>query len=191
MAGRREREDTPLAELLEKVRSGDKAAFEEMARRLTERIYPMALRALASREAAEEVTQDSLVRIYTRLDQVEDPKALEGWAMRVAFSRINDRFRGRKRFRKAQAGLTELKKLNAQDEGLSALEREELRRALSEALEAIDEKHREVFLLREVDGRSHREVAELLGVPEGTVWSRLSYARKRLREELVRRGVQP
>jgi len=191
MAGRRKREDTPLAELLEKVRAGDKAAFEEMARRLTERIYPMALRALASREAAEEVTQDALVRIYTRIDQVQDPKALEGWAMRVAFSRINDRFRGRKRFRKAQAGLTELKKLNGQDEGLSALEREELRRALSEALEAIDEKHREVFLLREVDGRSHREVAELLGVPEGTVWSRLSYARKRLREELVRRGVQP
>jgi len=188
MARRREEEDRSLTELLEKVRAGDAAAFEEIARRLTGRIYPMALKALASREAAEEATQDALVRIYTRIDQVKDPKALEGWAMRVAFSRINDRFRGRKRFRKAQAGLTELKKLNGHEEGLSRLERKELRKALSDSLEAIDEKHREVFLLREVDGRSHREVAELLGVPEGTVWSRLSYARKRLREELVRRG---
>ena len=111
--------------------------------------------------------------------------------MRVAFSRINDRFRGRKRFRKAQAGLAELRKLQDSGEGLSRPERDELRGALAEALEAIDEKHREVFLLREVQGRSHREVAGLLGVPEGTVWSRLSYARKRLREELTRCGIEP
>ena len=46
-------------------------------------------------------------------------------------------------------------------------------------------------MLREVEGLSHGEVSRLLDIPEGTVWSRLSYARKKLREELTRRGVQP
>ena len=76
-------------------------------------------------------------------------------------------------------------------EALGALEREELAQALSEALGAIDEKHREVFLLREVEGLSHREISKMLGVPEGTVWSRLSYARKMLREHLIERGMTP
>ena len=191
MAGRTGKGECSLAELLEKLRAGDEAAFEEVARKLTARIYPLALKSLASREAAEEATQDALVRIYLRMDQVSDPASFEGWAMRVAFSRINDRFRGRKRFRKAQAGLAELKRLQESGDGLSRPEREEVRQALSDSLEAIDAKHREVFLLREVDGRSHKEIAAMLDVPEGTVWSRLSYARRRLREELSRRGVQP
>ena len=191
MAGRGDEGGRPLTELFEEFRSGDEGAFEEIARRLAARIYPMALKALASREAAEEATQDALVRIYTRMEQVADAASFEGWAMRVAFSRINDRFRGRKRFRKAQAGLAELKKLQDPGEGLSRLEREEISTALSDALDAIDEKHREVFLLREVEGLSHGEVSRLLDIPEGTVWSRLSYARKKLREELTRRGVQP
>ncbi len=178
------------AEIFERFRSGDEDAFEEIARRLTSRIYPMALRALASHEAAEEATQDALVRIYTRASQVTDPNAFEGWAMRVAFSRINDRFRGRKRFGKARAGLAEVLRLRDTG-GLEPLERQELRQALADSLDAIDGKHREVFLMREVDGRSHREIATALGVPEGTVWSRLSYARRKLRDELEKRGMKP
>ena len=55
------------------------------------------------------------------------------------------------------------------------------------ALESIDEKHREVFLLKEVEGMSHQQIAEVLDVPEGTVWSRLSLARRHLRERLDRK----
>jgi len=179
------------AEAFRRWRAGDETAFEDLAKAIASRIYPIALRALASREAAEEATQEALVRIYMRASQVADPEVFESWALKVALSRINDRFRGVKRFRKAQAGLTELRAAMGSPEALGALEREELAQALSEALGAIDEKHREVFLLREVEGLSHREISKMLGVPEGTVWSRLSYARKMLREHLIERGMTP
>ncbi len=60
--------------------------------------------------------------------------------------------------------------------------------AITGALESLDEKHREVFLLKEVEGLGHAEIAKLLGVPEGTIWSRLSYARKKLQEKLRIQG---
>ena len=58
---------------------------------------------------------------------------------------------------------------------------------LREAIASLDEAHREVFVLREIEGLAHSEVAKSLGIPEGTVWSRLSYARRMLREYLGRR----
>lgn len=77
--------------------------------------------------------------------------------------------------------------MKSREEPLTALERSELRAALTEALNTLDEKHREVFLLKEVEGLPHGEIAQMLGVPEGTVWSRLSYARKKLLETLRRK----
>ena len=67
-------------------------------------------------------------------------------------------------------------------------ERETLRAHLAAALAALDAPHREVFLLKEVEGLSHAEIASILGLPLGTVWSRLSYARKKLREQLREAG---
>ena len=68
------------------------------------------------------------------------------------------------------------------------MEREGLRSALNDALGCLDEKHREAFLMKEVQGMSHAEIAQTLDVPEGTVWSRLSYARRKLQERLKRQG---
>ena len=72
-------------------------------------------------------------------------------------------------------------------ERISAGERQDLARVLSEAVASLDEAHREVFVLREIEGLSHSEIAQSLGIPEGTVWSRLSYARRMLRGYLGRR----
>ena len=69
---------------------------------------------------------------------------------------------------------------------LSTRERGELGEVLLNALEGLDEKHREVFIMKEVEGRSHEEIAGMLNIPEGTVWSRLSYARRGLRQRLLR-----
>ncbi len=70
---------------------------------------------------------------------------------------------------------------------MSAAEREDLARVLRGAIASIDEAHREVFVLREIEGLPHARIARTLGIPEGTVWSRLSYARRMLRDHLSRR----
>ena len=109
-------------------------------------------------------------------------------AIRVTLSRVHDEFRSRARERAARKGLAEMRAaMGPGPERLSASEREDLARVLREAVASLDEAHRDVFVLREMEGLPHAEIARLLDVPEGTVWSRLSYARKALREHLRRR----
>ncbi len=72
-------------------------------------------------------------------------------------------------------------------ERMSASERGDLARVLRDAVASLDEAHREVFVLREMEGLPHGEISKILDIPEGTVWSRLSYARKALRGYLNRR----
>ena len=181
-------ESDGLPELVRRFRAGDEAAFDEIVRRLTPRLHSLALRTLGSVEAAEEAVQDAWVRIYDRIADVKDPETFLGWAIRVTLSRVHDEFRSRARERSAREGLASLRAAAGSPRaGMSASEREDLARVLREALAAIDDAHREVFVLREIEGLPHAEIARTLGIPEGTVWSRLSYARRMLRDYLGRR----
>ncbi len=180
--------DNGLPELVKRFRSGNEAAFDEIVRRLTPRLYSIALRSLGSAEAAEEAVQETWVRIYNRMGDLQDPQAFEGWAIRVTLSRIHDEFRSRARERSARRGLAEMRAaLGTPRERMSASEREDLARVLRDAVASLDDAHREVFVLREMEGLPHGEISRMLGIPEGTVWSRLSYARKALRDYLGRR----
>ncbi len=177
-----------VSELVRRFRTGDESAFDELVKRLTPRLNALALRSLGNAEAAEEAVQDAWVRIYNRIGDVQDLQAFEGWAIRVTMSRINDEFRARSRERSAREGLAAIRTaIGPAPDRTSDLEKEDLARVLREALESLDDTHREVFILREVEGHSHAEIAKTLGIPEGTVWSRLSYARRMLRDYLKRR----
>ena len=101
--------DDGLPELVRRFRSGEEAAFDDIVKRLTPRLYSLALRSLGSAEAAEEVVQESWVRIYNRMGDLQDPQAFEGWAIRVTLSRIHDEFRSRSRERSARKGLAEMR----------------------------------------------------------------------------------
>ena len=182
--------DGGVPELVRRFRSGDEAAsrddiFQEIVKRLTPRLYSLSLRSLGNAEAAEEAVQEAWVRIYDRMGDLHDPQAFEGWAIRVTLSRIHDEFRARSRERTARKGLAEVRAgWGAPPERMSASEREDLARVLRDAVASLDEPHRDVFVLREIEGLPHGEISRILDIPEGTVWSRLSYARKALREYL-------
>jgi len=182
--------DDGLPELVRRFRSGSGDAlredvFQEIVRRLTPRLYSLALRSLGSAEAAEEAVQEAWVRIYNRMGGLKDPQAFEGWAIRVTLSRIHDEFRARARERTARRGLAEMRAaMGSAPERMSPSEREELASVLRDAVASLDDPHREVFVLREIEGLPHAEISRTLDIPEGTVWSRLSYARKALRDYL-------
>ena len=71
------------------------------------------------------------------------------------------------------------------------LERAELRKMMAEAIDQLPDEARETLILREVEGMPYAEIAEKLGIPKGTVMSRLHYARKRLQQQLLEAGVTP
>ncbi|GMV83523.1 MAG: RNA polymerase sigma factor [Planctomycetota bacterium] len=186
----REALDKKLLGLVERFRAGDDAAFDELAPLAGRMAYHLALRSVADTNLAEDVAQEALVKLYKHVHEMEGLGAFKTWFYRVVLNLVHDHYRRSSRKDAALGTLEEMRALEnkAREEPLGAVERDTLRQSLQEALASLDDKHREVFVLKEVEGLGHAEIAERLGVPEGTVWSRLSYARKKLQEKLRRRG---
>jgi RNA polymerase sigma-70 factor (ECF subfamily) len=186
------------AELVRRAKSGDLNAFEELIGRHERRVYSLALRILRHQHDAEDVTQQALLSAVEHLPQFREEASFSTWLMRIATHAALKVLRKRK-------GLPTVSLEQAteptDDEGAlphpefiadwrenpaTLVERSETQRLLDEALNELDEKHRLVFLLRDVEGLSVRETAEALELSEANVKVRLLRARLQLRERLTR-----
>jgi len=185
--------DQRIVELVRQFRACNDAAFDELAPLAGRMAYHLALRSVADANIAEEISQEALVRLYKHVGEIGGEGAFKTWFYRIVLNLVHDHYRRAGRQDNATSTLEEIRTLEhkSRDEPLSNMERDGLRAALTHALECLDEKHREAFLMKEVEGLSHAEIAKTLDVPEGTVWSRLSYARRKLQEKLRRMGYAP
>jgi RNA polymerase sigma-70 factor (ECF subfamily) len=182
--------DQRIITLVKRFREGDEAAFDELAPLAGRMAYHLALRSVADATLAEEISQEALVRLYRHVSEIAGEGAFKTWFYRIVLNLVHDHYRRTVRHDAATTALEEIRTLEQRShaEPLSDMERDGLRLALQEALASLDEKHREAFLMKEVEGMSHAEIAKVLDVPEGTVWSRLSYARRALQDKLRRMG---
>jgi len=182
--------DERIVELVRQFRAGKESAFDELAPLAGRMAYHLALRSVADSNIAEEISQEALVRLYKHVGEIAGEGAFKTWFYRIVLNLVHDHFRRAVRQDSAKSTLEEIRTLEnkSRNEPLGNMEREGLRSALQDALDCLDEKHREAFLMKEVEGMSHAEIAQTLDVPEGTVWSRLSYARRKLQEKLRRLG---
>jgi RNA polymerase sigma-70 factor (ECF subfamily) len=161
--------------------------FRHLAREHGGRIYSFALHALRSKEDAEDVTQEVLVRLWRYRDGI-DPEKVHAWVMKVARNRVIDVSRRRR----IRAGVmpegmdVELvsESIAAPEAGGDHAERAELRGVLQDAVAALDEPYRSIVIMREMQDRSYSEIAEALEMPLGTVKVYLHRARRRLRERV-------
>ncbi len=189
------------AEVVQRARSGDREAFRILVERYQGRAYGLALRVLRDEEQARDVVQDAFLKAYGSLDRFEGRSGFYTWLYRIVMNLCLD---AKRRDRSGQqvewseevihGGAAEAALAAAEDpqepDPAAALERSELREQLTRAIEGLPEDARRIIELREIDDLSYQEIAECLGVPKGTVMSRLHYARRRLREALVAAGVQ-
>ena len=182
--------DLRIVDLVRRFRAGEEAAFDELAPLAGRMAYHLALRSIADANIAEEIAQEALVRLYKHVGEIAGEGAFKTWFYRIVLNLVHDHYRRSVRHDAATTTLEEIRatERKSRDEPLNNLERDALRGALNQALNCLDEKHREAFLMKEVEGLSHAEIARTLDVPEGTVWSRLSYARRKLQEKLKRMG---
>lgn len=182
--------DQRIVALVKRFRDGDDAAFDELAPLAGRMAYHLALRSVADANIAEEISQEALVRLYKHVGEIAGEGAFKTWFYRIVLNLVHDHYRRSMRQDAATTNLEEIRTVESKsrDEPLTNLERDGLRAALTQALNCLDEKHREAFLMKEVEGLSHAEIAKTLDVPEGTVWSRLSYARRKLQEKMRRLG---
>jgi len=173
---------------------GDSARGDERARVLGEfearlaETGPLAFRVaqgvLRNVADAEDVAQEALLRAYRKFDRLRDPARFRGWLVRITFRLALDRWRAGKRREKRETewALPERRPAHPTAEEIAVST--EFQARLERALERLPEKLRVVLLLSAIQGYTSEEVAGMLGIPMGTVKSRLFFARKQLAEKL-------
>ncbi len=167
---------------------GDAGAFRELLDGSHETVFRLAAALVGDRDEAADVVQETYIRAWNALEELREPDAVLGWLCRIARNCARDRRRGwwdrlRAPLEPAERDDPAHAEAPAPDEALLSAERAgSVRRALGR----LPEKHRVVLVLREVEGMSYEEIAEALGVPVGTVESRLHRARAGLARRLAR-----
>jgi len=155
--------------------------FEERLAECGPLAYRVARGVLRNSADAEDVAQEALLRAYRRFERLRDRARFRGWLVRIAFRLAIDRVRSSRR-REVRETLWSRTAPKPSTEDLAAAS--EFQGHLERAMEELPEKQRLVLLLAGMEGHSLEEVAEMLGLPMGTVKSRLFFARKQLAEKL-------
>lgn len=174
------------AELIEQTLAGRSAAFGLLVRKYQNRLYNVVLHVVGNAEDAEDVVQEAFVQAYLKLGGFEGKSAFYTWLYQIAFHAAIDRTRSRRHgAARTGASLSDLSEVMDRGEGpTERLDRQERERQVRQAINQLDEDHRTVLVLREMDGCCYETIAEILKVPIGTVRSRLHRARLQMRELL-------
>ena len=167
--------------LIARVRAGDPSAERALYDAHVDRVYRVAYRLAGDDELARDFTQETFIRAFARLDGFRGDSALSTWLHSIAMSVALNGLRKIKRFRRREADLEEA------DAVATARRHAEpdLKRRLARAIDDLPEGYRTVFLLHDVEGYTHEEIAAALAVEPGTSKAQLSRARARLRESLA------
>ena len=166
-------------DLVERARHGDHAAFEALTSAAVHRLFAIASRILRDQYAAEDAVQEALVRAWRDLPGLRDADRFDAWLNRLLVHACADQSRRARRFR-PEIGGVEIDAADPSDDAARVADRDELERAFLE----LSVEHRSVMVLVHYVGLTAPEVASILGVPPGTVYSRLHYAARRMRELL-------
>jgi len=179
---------------MERVCSGEKHLFYELIQPYERSVYIAAHSVLQNEADAEEVAQEAFLKAFSHLSTFRKESKFSTWLIQIA---INE---ARMKRRKDRKGLYEsIDQQNTDDEGdyfprdfadwreipSETLQRNELRQALQKALASLDEKYREVFVMRDIQNVSIAETAQALGLTEASVKTRLLRARLQMRDALA------
>lgn len=188
---------------MQRAKRGDFDALEALATRHEEKVYSLAFRILRQRQDAEDVVQQTFLSVIENLDGFRGESSFSTWLMRIATHAALKIIRKRRGLQTVSLDAAS----NPADDAApiphpqfiadwresphELVARGETRELLDTALNQLDEKHRLVFLLRDVQGLSVRETAQALGLSEANVKTRLLRARLALREQLTRAFGDP
>jgi RNA polymerase sigma-70 factor (ECF subfamily) len=194
-------------ELIARARQKDFSAFEALLERYEDKVFRLAYRFVRNESDAKEILQDTFLSVWRKLDTFKGDSQFSSWVYRVAANTALMRLRSQRRhpeistedlppgfldgFRPATGGGEALAHLPSPGENWAKrpdeqLQSDELRRHIQAAVEALPELYRTVFLIRDVEGLSTEETAEVLGISVPTVKTRLHRARIALREAIAK-----
>jgi len=173
------------ARLVRRSQAGDTRAFGTLVERYMRRAYYGALGLVGSPDDAMDLSQEAFARAFRARDRLDPDRPFYAWLYqilrRLCFNFVRDRRNRRQKLAAAAPYLVD--RASARHAGADpqrALERTEARQRVRAAIESLSDRDREVLVLKEFEGLRYREIADLVGIPIGTVMSRLYEARRRL-----------
>jgi len=167
-------------ELVERARRGDGAAFHGLVDRHAAALYALAVN-LVGRDDAEDVVQETLAGAFAGLSGFRSASSVKTWMTRILVRQAAGHWRKRKLWDRSTAARPSVAGAGVPTPSQAA----DARMDVADALKDLSPEHREVVVLREMQGLSYEEMAEVLGVPRGTVESRLFRARRELQKLLT------
>jgi len=175
-------------DLVDRCRGGDQAAFRELAAKYYQKVFMVVLGILNHPEDAQDVAQETFFKAYTKIRGFRGQSSFYTWIYRIAVNLSLDYRRHQKRNPLENVEAVEAAEEDADvqsGEPYRDLCNRKLREKIFQAIDELTPEHKTVMILRVLEGLSYKEIGLALGCPEGTVMSRLHYARKQLQEKLT------
>lgn len=180
-------------ELIKRFRNNDESAFEELVLRYQKKVYNTVLRMLSNLDDASDITQEIFIKVYQNLEKFKGQSSFSTWLFSIAGNHCRDELRKRQKELKRSSfdSIAEERKetekvsdnnSNYQPEE-SSIKNEQFR-DIEIALSKLSIEYREPLVLRDIQGFTYDEISKILDLPAGTVKSRLSRARRKLRDNL-------
>jgi RNA polymerase sigma-70 factor (ECF subfamily) len=167
-------------ELVVRAQAGDREAFDALATDLYDRLYSVARRILRDGHYAEDAVQEALIRGWRDLRSLREPDRFEAWMHRLLVRACHDQGRRSRRF-KLEVPALDVERSDPADAYAGTAHRDELDRAFLQ----LPVEHRAVLILTHYVGLPAAEVGQILGIPAGTVYSRLHYGMRLMRTALT------
>ena len=171
--------------LILRARNGEESAFNALVESYQARVFSYILSKVRNRQTAEDLTQEVLVKAFFNLPKLRDVAKFKSWVFSIAHNHLKDTLR---RSSIDVVDTEEYYKETYVDDGTpeNTVELELTANFLQMAFEKLTPEQKEVLTLCDLEGLSYKEIAKILGIPLGTVQSRIFYARKKLKEILER-----
>lgn len=179
-------------ELIRKCKAGDTRFYEPLVRAYEPVGLRLAVAMMGNTEDAQDALQEAFVKTYDTLQRFDLRRPFGPWFFQILRNQCRDMLRSRKAKFKVEAldEKLELRPADTERGPERARQRNAARELLWKGLERIGEDHREILVLKELEGFRYTEIAQILEIPEGTVASRLYHARQALHEALTAMGVE-
>lgn len=174
-------------DLIQQSKDGSEEAFAALVRRYKTKVFNLAFSLTGDRDTADDLAQEAFIKAYFGLPKFQFRSEFGTWLYRITVNHVRDYLR--KKSRLSEISMEKVKEISSGQEDETEkkekmLTEEQKRKLLRQAIRTLPEKHQVILSLRDIQGLSYEEVAEVLKIPPGTVDSRLFRARKMLREKI-------
>ncbi len=174
-------------ELVRRTIEGDEEAFGVLVKKYRTKVFNLAYSLTRDRDAADDLAQESFIKAYFALPRFKLKSGFGTWLYRIAMNTVKDYLRKKGKIREVAFG-KEIEHLVIQEDEMERKEKkqqeEQNRRLVHEAIQSLPEKYQLILSLRDIQGFSYGEIADILNISPGTVDSRLHRARKSLRKKI-------